>query len=174
MGPQTFDDILSLEEQFYDGGFQQGLSDGIKAGRTEGRTFGLEKGFERYTEAGRYHGRALVWENRLSNNIIGQTSRATPLRTLPSATSSSRVHLPFVPENPRFFKHLKVLHAVSELESLPKENTEEAVSDFEDRTRRAQAKVKILEKLSGEVRGGHDGAAVSPSRFAPNEMKQAA
>merc|ERR1712093_478906 len=55
----TFDEVLGLEEQFYEDGFRQGYEDGVKAGRVEGRTFGLEKGFEKYVESGRLHGKDL-------------------------------------------------------------------------------------------------------------------
>jgi flagellar biosynthesis/type III secretory pathway protein FliH len=65
MPPNTFDEILGLEEQFYDDGYKQGLEDGVKAGRIEGRTFGLEKGFEKYVESGRLYGKSLVWANRI-------------------------------------------------------------------------------------------------------------
>ena len=65
MQSSTFDEVLGLEERFYDDGFRQGLSDGVKAGRIEGRTFGLEKGFEKYVESGRLYGRSIVWANRL-------------------------------------------------------------------------------------------------------------
>ena len=48
MQADLFDEILSLEEKFYDEGFQLGSIDGAKAGKIEGRAFVVEKGFEKY------------------------------------------------------------------------------------------------------------------------------
>ena len=64
----TFDEVLGLEEQFYEDGFRQGYEDGVKAGRVEGRTFGLEKGFEKYVESGRLHGKSIIWANRMTGH----------------------------------------------------------------------------------------------------------
>jgi hypothetical protein len=64
MPSTAFDEVLGLEEEFYEEGYRQGLADGVKAGQIEGRTFGLEKGFEKYVESGRLHGKSLIWANR--------------------------------------------------------------------------------------------------------------
>ncbi|AEO57065.1 hypothetical protein MYCTH_2302812 [Thermothelomyces thermophilus ATCC 42464] len=60
-----FDTLLTLEDQFYTEGYNQGMADGLVAGRTEGRQLGLERGFQKFVEAGRMQGRAIVWANRL-------------------------------------------------------------------------------------------------------------
>ncbi|KAH6627146.1 hypothetical protein B0J18DRAFT_161224 [Chaetomium sp. MPI-SDFR-AT-0129] len=60
-----FDSLLTLEDQFYTEGYNQGMADGLAAGRTEGRQLGLERGFQKFAEAGRLQGRAIVWANRL-------------------------------------------------------------------------------------------------------------
>lgn len=158
MDSNTFDEVLGLEEQFYNDGFGQGLADGIKAGQVEGRTFGLEKGFEKYVESGRLYGRSLIWANRMRG-----PRRTTEDQTIPGSTSdtspnglrqekSGPTHLPSLPQNQRFSKHLKVLYALSESDSLSTENTEEAVSDFDDRLKRAQGKAKIIERIIGGYR----------------------
>lgn len=147
MSPHAFDEVLGLEEQFYDDGFKQGLEDGIKAGRIEGRTFGLEQGFEKFVQSSKIYGRSLVWANRLPS-CQNQTSE----------NKSTSKRLPDLPENPRLIKHLNVLHALSESASLSTENNEEAVSDFDDRLKRAQAKLRIVERMVGESRGDADGA----------------
>jgi hypothetical protein len=157
MDPNAFDEVLGLEEQFYSEGFQQGYTDGVKGGQVEGRTFGLEKGFEKYVESGRLYGKSLVWANRMPGS--SKISVNYNLQQLESASDTdvcrkcSRMKLPPLPQNQRLAKHLKVLHALSESESLSTENTEEAVSDFDDRLRRAQGKAKIVEKMAGEVGG---------------------
>src|SRR4051812_19439144 len=87
MPVNPFDEVLGLEEQFYDDGYQQGLADGVKAGQIEGRTFGLEKGFEKYAESGRLHGKALIWANRTphfqtkSGPVSEQLSRTENIAT---------------------------------------------------------------------------------------------
>jgi hypothetical protein len=158
MEADLFDDLLGLEERFYDEGFQLGKADGAKAGRIEGRVFGLEKGFEKYVESGRLHGRSLVWASQLPNSQVsnGELLRSVPHSKTKKPTSSiddgesSRASLPRLPKNPRLEKHLRVLYALTEPISLSTENTEDAVSDFDDRLKRAKAKVKVVERLIGE------------------------
>ncbi|KAH8821119.1 hypothetical protein F5884DRAFT_75058 [Xylogone sp. PMI_703] len=145
MSLNPFDEVLDLEEQFYNDGYQQGLADGVKAGRIEGRTFGLEKGFEKYLESGRLHGKSLVWVNRISKSEEEKNEDGTIQKTSV---------LPPIPETQRLAKHVKVLYALAESDSLSTENTEEAVSDFDDRLKRAQAKVKIIERMIGETKPG--------------------
>lgn len=149
MGSHAFDEVLGLEEKFYSDGFSQGLSDGITAGRIEGRTFGLEQGFEKFVQSGRIYGRSLVWANRMPQSH----HQAKPSSNV---DAEKRLQLPSLPDNPRLVKHLKVLHAVAESASLSTENDEEAVSDFDDRLRRAQAKVRIVERMVGEGKGDGD------------------
>lgn len=155
MDSDPFDDLLGLEDKFYDEGYKLGEEEGAKAGRIEGRVFGLEKGFEKYLEMGRLHGRSLVWAGRLP-------STATPTERTPGIvgeglhtedkqeTVPKPMSLPLLARNPRLEKHIRVLHALSEPASLSTDNTEEAVSDFDDRLKRAQAKIKITERLVAE------------------------
>ncbi len=161
MDPDPFDELLGLEEQFYQEGYQLGVADREKAGRIEGRAFGLEKGFEKYVEAGRLHGRSLIWAARLPGLQSGGQSNGSE-----SANSSgleakssmgtvehepnSNLRLGNLPDNPRLEKHVKVLYALTEPVSLSTENTDDAVSDFDDRLKRAQGKIKIIERLTGE------------------------
>jgi len=164
MESTTFDEILGLEEQFYENGYQQGLADGAKAGRIEGRTFGLEKGFEKYTESGKLHGRSLIWANRMlqfqSKNNFGKQTDYNPVVENMTGSHRAQIYLPLslppLPHNQRLAKHITVLYALAESESLSTENTEEAVSDFDDRLKRAQVKAKVIERMAGEVRGDSD------------------
>jgi hypothetical protein len=169
MQSNTFDEVLGLEEQFYEDGYQQGLSDGIKAGRIEGRTFGLEKGFEKYVDSGRLYGKSLIWVNRMLHfqRLPAPTAQASEA---PTAKSFSAPHdsqsnvphkLPRLPDNARLLKHIKTLYALAESDSLSTENTEEAVSDFDDRWKRAQAKAKIVERMAGEMKADLEGQGKS-------------
>jgi flagellar biosynthesis/type III secretory pathway protein FliH len=158
MPASTFDELLNLEEQFYDEGYQQGLADGAKAGLVEGRTFGLEKGFEKYVESGRLHGKALIWANRMPQfrnkslliNHFSHKSESIPKPNEQSTVSPQK--LPDFQDNARLAKHIRVLHALAESESLSTENTEDAVSDFDDRVKRAHVKARIIERITGEAR----------------------
>lgn len=160
MQSNTFDEVLGLEEQFYDDGFRQGLADGITAGRVEGRTFGLEKGFEKYVESGRLYGKSIIWANRMPKfqRIVTNCDEEAHKSTSPNLPSdhghqsTATPSLPSLPDNQRLANHLKVLHALSESESLSTENTEEAVSDFDDRLKRARGKAKIIERIVGETK----------------------
>ncbi|KAI9048768.1 hypothetical protein LZ554_007599 [Drepanopeziza brunnea f. sp. 'monogermtubi'] len=166
MYSNSFDEVLGLEDQFYNAGFQQGMDDGVKAGRIEGRTFGLEKGFEKYMESGKLYGKSIVWANRiprLEKHILKEDDSAPQFGG--QATSSSlgggqahSLSLDPLPANHRLENHVKVLYALAESESLSTENTEDAVSDFDDRLKRAQGKAKIIEKISGERNPGTDNA----------------
>jgi hypothetical protein len=170
MPPDTFDEILGLEEQFYDDGYRQGLKDGNKAGLVEGRTFGLEKGFEKYVESGRLYGKSLVWANRipqagdpasLTVQVQHEPASGNIFQTI-DHQKPSPARLPSLPHNQRLAKHVKVLHALSELETLSTENSEEAVSDFDDRLQRAQGKAKIIERAFREASGDSDGLNSRP------------
>lgn len=162
MSPGTFDEVLGLEEQFYDEGYQHGLADGVKAGQIEGRTFGLEKGFEKYVESGRLHGKALIWANRTPHfqKSVPTSEEPPQLESTPKSDhhpSSSTQKLPNLSDNARLAKHIRVLHALAESESLSTENTEDAVSDFDDRVKRAHVKARIIERMTGELKGEEGG-----------------
>ncbi|KAK0635920.1 hypothetical protein B0T17DRAFT_503418 [Bombardia bombarda] len=148
-----FEDILNLEEQFYQDGYKQGQEDGVKAGRSEGRSLGLEKGFQKFIESGRLYGRAIVWANRLP----GASSKPAAATEDTNDGQEKQQHgeqeltLPPLPKNPRLEKHITTLYALVEADTLSTENTDEAVNDFDDRVKRAQGKAKIIERMVGEV-----------------------
>ena len=182
MTSNPLDELFELEETFYKEGYTLGVQDGSHQGRIEGRLFGLEKGFEKYITMGKLQGRSVIWSRRLPPSAhcseagsVGEKpaeftsnqsteNSADTLESIhgkdtafPLATSSS---LPTLPHNLRLEKHLRTLYALTEPASLSTENNEDAVSDFDDRLRRAEGKVKIIEKLVGEesVIDGHQGA----------------
>lgn len=163
MESDPFDDLLGLEDKFYTDGYKLGVADGATAGRIEGRVFGLEKGFEKYAEMGRLHGRSQIWNGRLPN-----LKKASPASAMPDAAEAAEASglptaLPLLPANPRLEKHLKVLYALTEPASLSTENTEESVSDFDDRLKRARGKIKIIEKVIGDE-GTGEGSVNAASR----------
>ncbi|KAF6844071.1 3-oxoacyl-(acyl-carrier-protein) reductase [Colletotrichum musicola] len=152
MASDPFDDILNLEEQFFAEGFKQGTEDGILAGKIEGRSVGLAKGYEKFLESGRIHGRSVVWANRLS---LPQKTGATAAASSSSANRqqqqpTEKCSLPPLPPNARLEKNVTAAFALVEPDTLSTENSDDAVNDFDDRFKRAQGKVKIIERMTGE------------------------
>lgn len=143
MAADPFDDLLSLEDQFYDQGYREGMEDGTKAGRIEGRSFGLEKGYEKFMEAGRLHSKAIVWANRLPRK---QESRGTQ----PEAEAQPSRQLPLLSSNARLDRNIQTVCELLEPDTLSTENSDEAVEDFDDRLKRAQGRVKMIQRAVGE------------------------
>ena len=143
-----FDKILGLEDDFYKEGFDLGVKDGKRAGLIDGRFFGLENGFEKYVAMGRLHGRASIWAGRLQD-AHDRTQKAAEKRC---ESASAKPHESIaLSDHPRLEPHLRALYALTEPDSLSTENTENSVADFDDRLKRAEGKVKIIEKLTGEL-----------------------
>jgi hypothetical protein len=171
-----FDQLLGLEDKFYDEGYQLGVADGSQAGHVQGRLLGLEKGFEKYMAMGQLHGRATIWGGRFqmlqtksSRAISSEQERIAESNLPPKASAeddrelgmdtlkenitgeSSKTHtLLDLPDNSRLGKHIRVLYALTEPASLSTKNAEDSVSDFDDRLKRARAKVKVIGKLIGD------------------------
>lgn len=185
-----FDSIFTLEDTFYKEGYDQGVSDGNRAGLIKGRLFGLEKGFERYVEMGKLHGRAAIWMGRLPTSedvpvperqdapaadtempqspVVQESGRGDvqPQRVeVPGRTS-----VPRLAANKRLEKQIRVLHALTEPESLSTDNNEKSVSEFDDRFTRAECKIKLIEKVTGET-ASQDTLGYSPSNLSGSEAK---
>lgn len=157
-----FEDLLNLEDQFYQDGYKQGQADGDKAGRIEGRSLGLEKGYLKFLESGRLHGKAIVWANRLPG-LAGKSSSGSQQQAgIGSTEKTQQQSLPPLPDNARLKKNVTVLFALTEPDSLSTDNTDEAVNDFDDRLKRAEGKAKVIEKMVGEDHR-HDEAQQSGS-----------
>lgn len=160
-----FDHLLSLEDEFYKEGYDLGVSDGERAGLVEGRAFGLEKAFEKYVTMGQLHGRAMI----LAGRLPGQEARRGPNieKTKQKGSGTSVIDLtsqekdetglsvvirkaPELPDNTRLETHIRTLYALTEPGSLSTTNSEDSVSEFDDRLKRAEGKIKVIEKLTGE------------------------
>ncbi|KAI4245124.1 MAG: hypothetical protein L6R40_002723 [Gallowayella cf. fulva] len=156
MTADPLDELFELEDTFYKEGYDLGFQDGSRAGRIQGRLFGLEKTFEKYIAMGKLHGRAVIWSARLSSlpqhiqpgaKSHGSDGEADVVGDLHSGSSTS---LPPISHSHRLEKHIRTLYALTEPASLSTENTQDSLSDFDDRLRRAEGKVKIIEKLLDE------------------------
>lgn len=141
--PDPFDDVLNLEGNFYQQGYDLGVADGAKAGRIEGRSFGMQKGFEKFLESGRLASRATVWANRIPSLTQQKQTEAGEAST----SQEKQCTLPALPSNARLEKNVRMLYALVEPDTLATENTDEAVQDFDDRVKRAQGKVKVVERM---------------------------
>ena len=149
-----FDSVLNLEAQYYTEGYNLGVSDGSKAGRIEGRIFGLEKGFEKFAEMGRLVGRAAVWSSRLSN---GDADLERGGEREPAKGKVEGITVPRMSGSEKLRKHVQRLSDLADPETLPTENSEDAVSEYDDRLKDARAKATLISKLVGE-----DEASISP------------
>ena len=157
MSDDIFDTILNLEDESYEQGYQLGVADGSHAGRIEGRVFGLEKGFEKFVEAGKLHGRACVWGARFPANKARESSPKSAIEEGLEAGVDEGEHggqgsvsMARLPANQRLEKHIHTLYALVEPETLSTLNSEDAVSDFDDRFKRAVSKIKVIENILGE------------------------
>lgn len=186
-----FDSLLSLEDNFYKEGYDLGIADGNRAGLIEGRLFGLEKGFEKYASMGKLYGRAVIWTGRLpiprdSNLSDRQDTSATDTddtfesvsaqesiggSVQPVGNLSGQKKIRRLPVNMRLERHIRTLYALAEPESLSTDNDESAVSDFDDRFNRAEGKIKVIEKLTGETSsaGTPENSLYNQSGLEPND-----
>ncbi|KAG6023024.1 hypothetical protein E4U41_002108 [Claviceps citrina] len=153
-----FDSILNLEQTFYQTGYAQGLADGAKAGRIEGRQFGMQTGFEKFLESGRLASRAIIWANRIpppekpseetSAGGDGDGDGDAPPGAAATTTPRRCSLLPPLPRNARLDRNVRMLYALVEPDTLSTENSDEGVQDFDDRVKRAQGKVKVVERMA--------------------------
>lgn len=107
----------------------------------------MERGFEKFFAMGMMDGAALIWKLRISPPERGLTRLIKTPSALMQAPETS---LPSLPGLERLEKHVRVLQGLVEPESISTKNSEEEVSEFEDRLRRATAKARIIEKIIGE------------------------
>ncbi|KAL8847741.1 MAG: hypothetical protein Q9221_007229 [Calogaya cf. arnoldii] len=171
MSFDPLDELLELENTFYKEGYDLGIHDGSRTGRIEGRLFGLTSAFEKFSTMGNLHGRSVIWSARLSTPRLANTKsendpNALATNELPTASPAIsqgigpagrelKGEVPQIhPHNPRLEKHIQTLYALTEPASLSTDNTEDAVSDFNDRLKRAEGKAKIIERLLDEDSAG--------------------
>ncbi|KAI1662580.1 DUF1715-domain-containing protein [Daldinia decipiens] len=157
-----FDDILNLEEQYYKEGYDEGYKDGTEAGRIEGRSVGMKTGFEKFLEAGRLQGKAIVWQSRLPNqpepSTLNSNSQQEAAQTGSSSSSqdekdSEPKGLPPLNSNSRLEKNITMLYGILEPGTLSTKNDDESVNDFDSRLKGAQSRVKMIERAIGEGAG---------------------
>jgi hypothetical protein len=151
-----FDAVLNVESSFHDSGYNKGLEDGAQAGLAEGRAFGMQKGFEKFLESGRLAAKAIVWANRLPPTADSTSAEVPTSGSI--ARSSCSLHP--IPNNARLEKNITSLYGLVDPKMLSTENSDAAVQDFDDRMKRAEGKVRIIERMVGgnsQKEGATDG-----------------
>lgn len=149
MSEDPFEGLLDLEQEFYQEGYDAGLADGQHAGFVEGKVFGMEKGYEKALELGRLHGRALVWQARSKQAVSTEPASSS----VPASTSIQLLtHLEnsTLPKNTRLSKHIEGLLSVTDTKAIAIDNSDEAVTEFDDRISKAQAKAKVIAAIVNE------------------------
>lgn len=130
-----FDTLLDLESTYEAQGYADGLRDGKAQALSSARLFGIEQGFEKYIVMSRLRYRVETWAAKLS----------VPLHTKAEESQSNSSGK----EPSRMGKHIVTLLALTDPATLDYANTDEAVGDFEERLRKAQAKCKLVERILG-------------------------
>lgn len=158
MADDLFGDLLELEDGFYQEGFEAGVADSAYAGMIEGKVFGIEKGYEKALELAKMHGRAMLWNTRL-------TAATMPTEDVSGASTSHsddenalNIHplgemqtlLPHLPANARLQKHVENLLALTDGTTVKDDNSDEAVTELDDRLAKARAKAKVIANIVGE------------------------
>lgn len=163
MESNLLDGLLDLEEDFYKEGHDLGVADGAHAGYTEGTVFAVEKGFEKFVEMGRLYGKALVWAQRLADSNASKKlnldNEAEDASTIPQQASEKegttlepiacRAMLN-IPPSSRLAKNIDTLLELVDPASLTMQNTEEAVTDVDERLKGAAIKAKLIQRALGE------------------------
>ncbi|KAL1967521.1 hypothetical protein VTN77DRAFT_3036 [Rasamsonia byssochlamydoides] len=165
MESDLLDSLLELEEKFYKEGYDLGLSDGAQAGYTEGSVFAVEKGFDKLLELGRLYGKALVWTQRLADsNIPPRNQTGQPEKGIETTFGDNQSvipddflvepalcqGMPTLPEGARLTKNIQTLPSLVDPATLSLENTEDAISEIEDRLKAASLKAKLIQRALGE------------------------
>ena len=146
------DSLLNLEDDFYTSGHAQGLQDGLRQSRFESRVFGVEQGFQKGIVMGRLQARAKLWSARLGvpqeKEIHTDAAGEDALKTLPPLKAQERLQKTLE-------KHLERLLAYVDPSTLSPANTDDDVAEFDDRLKKALAKVKVIERMIGENEESH-------------------
>lgn len=154
MASDPFDDLLELEDGYYQEGYEAGVADSTYAGMIEGKVFGIEKGYEKAVELGKLHARAVIWQEGVQREDAAQpltVSDITESNTSDLFRLRDIVHgLPRLTDSGRLQRHIEGLQTVSASSTIAKDNSDEAVTEFDDRIAKAKAKAKVIANIAGE------------------------
>ncbi|KAJ4341935.1 hypothetical protein N0V95_007091 [Ascochyta clinopodiicola] len=162
-----FDDLLTLEDTLYTTAHDQGVADGARAGRIEGRIFGLERGFEKFAALGELHGRGSVWGSRIPSTPIPTSKPQAESISDPTPTPPSTSLPPLPTTSTRLLSNITLLYHLTDPPTFSTANTESSVADFDDRSKRAGAKAKVIERIVGETLTSTVGSTVASDAKSP-------
>lgn len=158
-GDDPFDSLLNLESTYESQGYADGLRDGKAQAHVSAKLFGIEKGFEKYVVMSRLRWRA----ERLAVEYAVPVNSILPTGPADEGSESTDVGLGGAGggQKPpsRLQKHVATLLALTSVKTLDYNNTDAAIGDFDERLKRALAKVKVIERMTRtgggrEVEGG--------------------
>ncbi|QKX56466.1 uncharacterized protein TRUGW13939_03571 [Talaromyces rugulosus] len=156
MDSDLLESVLGLEEKFYHEGYQVGLADGARAGYTEGSVFAVEKGFAQALEVGKLYGKALVWNQRFASRTVDRSGSSSGTKPTLGGDDLPAIHtdlcygMPEIRGESRVARNIQLLLGLVDPATLSLENTEDAVSDMEERLKGAQLKTKLIQRSLGE------------------------
>lgn len=122
LNDDPFEDLMTLETDFYNEGYRDGIADGRKAGLREGAEFGIQTGYQRYIALGVLRGRTRIWKSKYFSSEIGE-----------------------VPNLDRIKKNIMGLEKM--LKEIGLTNSDEDVSHLESLLRKAKSKAKVTASL---------------------------
>ncbi|KAF7714695.1 Uncharacterized protein PECH_007082 [Penicillium ucsense] len=171
MDTSLLDSLLDIEEQFYNEGYNLGMTDGAAAGYTEGSVFAVEKGYEKFVEMGRLYGKALVWSQRLADSKAPDisTQAVAEAESLSLDPSICNIMAKLPAHSARLTKNLSTLLELSDPASLDMNNTEEAVNDVDERLKGAAVKAKLIQRAMGESEEPLDARSVATDVQKPGD-----
>lgn len=148
-----FDTLLTLEDQFHTQGYQAGHADGLRQSHLSARLFGIEKGYAKFQEIGRLAATARIWHARLQ-----RPARPSAQTTEDGAVEKGDMLAPLLPASSeqaraRLKRHIDALTVLTDPTTLCYENSDEAVSQTDERLKRARAKVLVIRRMIGEHGG---------------------
>lgn len=79
MADITLDDVLDLEEKFYEEGYTEGQERSVKDNYLEGKAYGLQTGFQRFLVVGYIQGLIELWEKDESKTVKNHLSQLKSL-----------------------------------------------------------------------------------------------
>lgn len=163
MEDDLLDSVLSLEEEAYQAGFEEGKRDGSEVGFAEGVTFGIEQGFQKTLQMARLHGQALALRACMSKSSkLSIDEKKQPVHELSveqkflqqqdekPVFTAALSKPPTLLANDRLRKHIDTLIKLTDTRTLTLQNSDDAVEIFDQRMKKAIAKAKVIDKLVDE------------------------
>lgn len=111
MSDFDLEDLVNLEQKFYDAGFAEGFEHGKMEGHNEGLTYGLEKGYDMWEEIGFYEGFATLWKS------IHSKGESPDSRIMNSSNTLLELIKRFPTENPGEDSDIDVMKILGQIRS---------------------------------------------------------